>query len=228
MQPRKTILAFACLLIFIAAKADATERWTITSLNWEPYSGSTLHKQGTAINTLREKLKTQGIELEVEYLPWTRAKERAKNPKYVGYAPAWPEEVNAGFLASPAIGHSTINVIAKDATVAFTTLEDAFKNNTVGLVRSYVYPANVTALAEKYAKNVSMTSCEESLTKMLYNDRFNVALTDILVAKYYAQKNKFVEPVSLYELGKKDLVLAIRADAEGEKHLKTLKKLLRD
>jgi polar amino acid transport system substrate-binding protein len=95
---------FKALLIATAVLfsqvASAAETWKITSLDWQPFSGKALPEGGASIAVLRAALKAEGIELQVEFYPWTRAIETAKQPGYAGVYPSWPEDVAPGFTGS--------------------------------------------------------------------------------------------------------------------------------
>lgn len=112
---RKEIIVFIVMVItFCVFPFSQAEEWKITSLDWEPYSSSTMASQGNIIQKLRNLLKTEGIDLIVEFYPWKRSKFLAKKEGYVGYFPAWPEEVDpCCFFASPPIGLSEIAVMKK-------------------------------------------------------------------------------------------------------------------
>lgn len=110
------ICCFATFLFFISLTASGQTVWKIASLDWEPYSGNTLHTEGNSIQKLRHELRKHNIELLVEFYPWKRAQKKAASAESIGYFPAWPEEVYAGFVASPAIDWSQIAIMKMAVT----------------------------------------------------------------------------------------------------------------
>ena len=194
-------------------------------MDWQPYSGSDMKNQGTTIDELRQKLKHEGIDLEVEFLPWTRAKRTAKDDAYVGYCPAWPEEVDEGFEASPPIAYSYLAIIAKDPAAFHENFETMFQKEKVGLVLTYVYPVRIKELAAKYAANVSLVQDETTLVAMLYHDKFQVALTDPDVFAYTAKKLGVNDAVVSRVIEKKALVLAIKKNEAGKRQKEILKRV---
>ena len=62
--------------------------------------GKDLPENGYAIALLRSILKSEGIDLAVEFLPWSRTIQVASDPKYAGYYSAYHEEVTTGFTKS--------------------------------------------------------------------------------------------------------------------------------
>ncbi len=230
-RPMKLFMAaglmFFCVLFMQPGAARATEVWKITSLDWQPYAGQDMKEQGSAINELRQKLSREGIVLDISFLPWARAKRTARNDSYVGYFPAWPEEVDAGFEASPPIAYSSLAAIAKEPVALEDNLETLFQKEKVGLVLTYVYPDKIKNLAEKYAGNVTLVQDEATLATMLYHDKFQVAFTDPEVFTYHASQKGMNKPVVSHVIEKKALVLAVKKNDAGQRQIEILKKALR-
>ncbi|MDF2177030.1 transporter substrate-binding domain-containing protein [Aliiglaciecola sp. CAU 1673] len=225
---RKFLINTLMVMCFgLSAAASAEETWKITSLNWEPYSGATLSNQGNAIQKLREVLKAEGINLIVEFYPWARAKALAETNDYVGFFPAWPEEVEQGFVASNAVDWSEIGVMRNKAQeVSFSTVDELFSKYKVGLVKTYVYPEDITKAMEKYKGKVDEAPDENSLLKKLSTGRHPAAITDPTVMMYLAQQQGTdnVEPVQV--LTKKELVVAFRDGEDNKARIALLNKLL--
>lgn len=220
---KKTVLCVAML----APAAYAEEVWKITSLDWQPYSGADMATQGNSIQKLRELLKKEGITLQVDFFPWARAKDVAKSKEYVGFFPAWPEEVDKGFVASPAVDQSEIGVLRNRASkVTFKNVDDLFKNHTVGIVKTYVYPQDISDAAKKYPKNTDGAMTEESLLQKLAKGRHQTAITDPSVMLYLAGKQGIDNVESVQVLTKKDLVIALRDDEENKPRIARLQKIL--
>ncbi len=119
-------------IMMIAANSNAEEIWKITSLNWQPYSGAELANQGNSIQKLRELLKKEGIRLIVEFYPWKRAQKKARSKEFVGYFPAWPEEVYEGFVASPPVDNSYVGILKRsEININFESVDELFKKYKV-------------------------------------------------------------------------------------------------
>ncbi|MFW5497996.1 MAG: substrate-binding periplasmic protein [Maridesulfovibrio sp.] len=206
--------------ISIVMPAFAAEKWKITSLDWEPYSGKELPDQGKSIAKLRQALQSIGIILEVEFLPWARAKAMAVQPEYIGYFPAWPEEVNEGFIASPAVDKSKIAIMAPRHICIPDSIDYLFAKHIVGLVKTYKYPEEITEPAKRYEDNVDQAPDENSLVQKLIRGRCEVAITDPSVMDYYAKKNGIGNIVVLKQLFETPLVLAIRKSEHSDRILK--------
>jgi len=217
-----------CICVFFFAFANlamADSVWRITSLDWPPYSDSSADLQGNSIHKLRALLKEEGIELVVEFFPWARAQEVAKQEGYVGYFPAWPEEVSDGFSASLPVDWSEIGVLTADSNLTWISLEALF-NNKIGLIMTYKYPEVIAKLAKSKSENVDSTPNELSLLKKLSDRRFKTAITDPTVMHFLAAREGIKNIKTLKILEQKALVLAFRNCPENMKRLKLLNEVI--
>ena len=217
------------MLFTMSVYVNAEETWKITSLNWEPYSGDTLTSQGNSVQKFREVLRKKGIRLLVEFYPWLRAQKKAKTKEYVGYFPAWPEEVAKGFIASPPVDWSEVALMKNsDLDITFKNIDDLVKKYKVGIVKTYVYPQEITDALKKYPKHADGSPNELSLLKKLAKGRIKVAVTDPNVMLYLAAKEGVDNIEMIKVVMKKELVVAFRDDDENKQRINLLKQLLKD
>lgn len=228
MAIRKIVLIVAAVLAVSVAPMDAVETWKIASLNWEPYSGAALANQGSAIEALRTLLRKEGVLLCVEFYPWARAQARARSKAYIGYFPAWPEEVKAGFVPSPPVEWSEVGVLTHGSRrLSFESMDDLFRKYTVGIVQTYSYPSPIREAMEKYPDHVDASPNEMSLLKKLAKGRHEVAVTDPRVMRFLAEQEGIADIELVRVVMKKELVIAFRDDAENRARLERLKRLLK-
>lgn len=227
MKP--VVLALWAFVVFSSASAGAEEVWKITSLNWEPYSGASLAHQGGAIQKLRELLKKEGIRLLVEFYPWSRAQARARSGEYVGYFPAWPEEVGSDFVASPPVSWSEVAVM-KNTSGAFSYdgLDALFRTHVVGVVKTYAYPRPVSDAMAAYPHHVDGAPNDMSLLKKLARGRHMVAVTDPNVMMFLAEREGIDNITPMAVVVKRELVVAFRNDTENRARLALLTRLLEE
>lgn len=221
-------LLFMLLSLFLTPLLQA-ETWKIASLEWPPYAGKKIEGGGTAIVALREVLQKQNIVLEVEYYPWERAQDYARKPEYVGYFPAWPEEVDKGFMGSESVQNSTIGLLYREGMdVKWSSIDDLISHNRVGLIKSYTYPKAIESTAKKYPKNVDHSRDEETMVKKLSNGRMNIAITDPKVMLYYAKKLNITNiKASDQIIEEKALVVSFADRDDNKARLKLLNSLLK-
>lgn len=226
-------LAIIILFIFwssisvTAENAFTGEVWTITSLEWPPYSGAELPGQGLAVTALREALAEAGIRLQVEFYPWRRAQLMAREPGYVGYFPAWPMEVYRGFTASPPVFLSTIALLKNESRhILFKSLEDIFTKYRIGIIRSYTYPHSIEALLDRYSANADPTPDEHSLIRKLETGRIDIGITDPHVGLYVAALMGIGGIDVLKSLDYIPLVVALRDEPDNNRRIELLEQIL--
>ncbi|MEO1818973.1 transporter substrate-binding domain-containing protein [Pseudomonas sp.] len=228
-QPLTTILLAFTLLCGLSSYSNAQQAtWKITSLEWEPYSSSSMNNSGNAIQHLRSMLAQCGIELQVEFYPWRRAKEIAGRDGYLGYFPAWPDGVNEGFVASDPVDYSGLALLALAGTTIETAdLEQLFAQHSVGLVNSYVYPAELRRLMDAYPDNTYLgATSDQMLLKMLLAKRFDLAVTDPTVLQYLADRDGTGQIKIVKALPDLPLVIAMRNTAQTRQQIALTQRLL--
>ncbi|BFM17998.1 ABC transporter substrate-binding protein [Maricurvus nonylphenolicus] len=220
------IMAASCLLLITSVASGEERIWKVASLEWNPYSGSLLEGHGRSVEKLSELLARKNIRLEIEFFPWKRAQSLAKTDEYIGYYPAWPSEVNPGFIASPPIDTSVIAIMKrKDFPLSFTSIDNLFNNYRIGVVSTYVYPGEIDTAIGRYSHHVVLAKDEDILFRMLIGNRTDVAITDPKVMNYIAQKqSNLIETHSI--LQSEDLVIALRESPETAHRIKIIKQLL--
>ncbi len=186
MKGKEAALAvsMAAALVSGAAAAQA-ETWTITSLDWQPFSGADMDRDGAGIHALREALATVGVTLEVDYLPWRRAKAvAASDDSVVGYYPSWPSEVDDGFFASPVVFTSPVGFGERvDAPISWSDAAD-LTGYRVGVVGAYVYPEAFQDLADSGAIATSEAVDDATALRMLIGGRVDAVAVDRYVMDY--------------------------------------------
>ena len=231
MFTKQSGLLFLIVTLFIAlgfTSPASAETWRITSLDWQPYSGSDIPDQGKSIAILKNILAKNNIELIVEFYPWKRAQKLAEEQDYVGYFPAWPEEVATGFLPSLPVDWSYIGVLTyTGSNLAWETIDKLYETNKVITISTYVYPTEIENAMKRFPGNVITSPDEVLCAKMLGKKRAQAAITDPDVMLYNAQKQgiKNIE-ILQKNLQKKELVIAFRDDEANRQRREFLNKIL--
>lgn len=226
-----TWLRICLVLIFqsgFSAKMAHAETWKIASLEWPPYSSSSLSNQGTAISRLRSLLARAGISLEVEFVPWTRARTISASEDFVGYFPAWPSEVGEGFVSTKTVAFSRVGIVKRvESSLFWTTVEDLFAKYRIGFVRNHVYPADLQRLIYQHYQPEDGTENEEDLARILVAGRIDAALTDPEVILHLADKlslNGIDKSTGILQI--QPLSLAIHRSSGYEERLDLLNELI--
>ena len=228
MRIATIVFVFGCAALLAVASPSSAQTWKVTSLDWQPYSGSDIANGGNSVQKLRDVLAKAGIELVIEFYPWARAQKLASTTEYVGYFPAWPEEVYEGFVGSDPVDYSYVGVLSyRNSGLTWNGLEDLFRNHVVGYVRTYTYPEIVETLKQQYPQALDPAPHELSLMRKLSRGRNEAALTDPQVMLYTADKDDIYNIEVLHKnILQKALVLSFRQGADNETRLQLLNRLL--
>jgi len=224
------LLAGALLLASGTAKA---ETWTVTSLGWQPFSGPDLPQQGAGIHTLRKALETEGVELEVRFMPWKRAKAVAGNDDgVVGYYPSWPSEVIDGFFASETVFTSPVGFAEmKDSPISWDTPAD-LGSYTIATVGAYIYPDSFQKLIDDGTVETIAVDNDATALRMLGAGRVDAAAIDKFVMRYQLNTNPALKDIrDKVQFDDKvlidyDLVVAFADTPANRDRAKTLEKAL--
>lgn len=122
---RGLMLALACAAI-PAAAADAPKIMRLASLEWLPYVGAVLDREGWSGHMAAMAAKP-GYQVKIDYFPWTRAVQLGmRDAQYAGYFPAYYTEERARQCHfSQPIGSSTVGLAyLKGRPLAWNTLQD--------------------------------------------------------------------------------------------------------
>lgn len=225
----KMIIAVLVSLSTTISVVKAEEVWKITSLNWEPYSGARMINQGNSIQKLRSLLKKNGITLQVEFYPWLRAQQVAKTKGYLGYFPAWPEEVKDGFIPSEEVDISNVSIMSRNINNhKYLNIKHLCENFKIGFVRTYVYPHSVMNIMSEKPDCFIGAPFESSLLLMLSKGRFDFAITDSIVMDYLASQEGIGNIHHYKTLMNKKLVIALRDAPDNREKIKLITNLLKD
>ena len=193
--------------------AAAGEVWKVTSLEWPPFCGEKLPDGGSGVKALRDSLKAEGIELKVEFYPWTRAIATAKKPEYAGFYAAWPEDVGEGFSASGALFRSPLVIIQnKNAPFKFNGLDD-LKGKSIAIVQDYGNTKEFNQMVASGAIRGESGIDDVTGVKKLEAKRVEGMIIDINVLKYILKFDRKSAASSIVVNGtwkaEKDLLLAV-------------------
>jgi polar amino acid transport system substrate-binding protein len=202
-----------CLTLLCALPAMAAEKWKITSLDWQPFAGKTLPDGGAGIAVLRAALKAEGIELVVEFYPWSRAIETAKGPDYAGVYPSWPEDVGEGFSKSPMLFKSAVGFVEPKAKpLVWSKLAD-LKGKTIGTVQDYGNTTEFMALIKDGTIKTQVVVDDMTNIKKVAGGRIDGAFIDLANLDYFLKNDAKDVAASVQANAKvldtKDLVLGI-------------------
>jgi len=231
--PLAALIACADLVTPAAAAEQVTLR--IASLEWPPYTGEALPDGGTATARLRDAFATVGVQLLVEYLPWSRAMMAARtDPEVVGYFPEYDGAgVRKRWLLSEPVGNSELGFAEPYDRPIVWRGPDTLTPLRVGVVQDYV---NTEALDARIASGDQpferSVSDRINLLKLAHH-RVDVAVVDRMVFAWLMANDPMLHPylgelvINPHLLERKTLHVAFRQDTAGRRAAKLLAEGLR-
>lgn len=225
----KRLLAL-CFSILLSSTALAEDKTVyLTSLDWPPYSGKDLPGGGASIQVARAAFEAMGYKLVVDFYPWSRAVNLAKdtNSKYAGYVPEYySDSVAKEFHYSDVMGNGPLGFAEQTAKPITWNSHDDLSKYSIGVVQDYVNEAEFDKrVADGRIKVQAVTSDATNLVK-LANGRIDMAVVDKNVMDYLIKTEPRLKgkgdkiQFNSKMLEDKKLYVCFKKNALGEKLLK--------
>lgn len=191
---RRLVVTGLSLASILTVCAQQEKTVTLASLDWEPYIGTKLPKQGCVAQIATEAFKTQGYQVKIDFLPWARAVASAKEGTHDGLFPEYyDEERLKDFVYSQPFKGGPVGFLKrKDAKITYATLED-LKPYKIGVVRGYVNTVEFDKAT--YLKKEEVDADLQNLKK-LNAGRLDLIVIDKYVASYLAKQELGADAVN--------------------------------
>lgn len=211
---------FWLLVLPASVLAAVTEPVRLASLDWPPYTGHQLEQQGETAVLLRQVFAAMQLEVQTEFLPWSRAirASEKKGALYAGYFPEYQTH-NPKFILSDSLGVSELGFVEATAKPLGQLNVALLSGLQLGVVQDYV---NLT-MVDQMIDNGQLTpqlalSDRQNILKVALG-RLDLAVIDRRVLVYLLEHDAEVKRLatdkvqfnaSLTEL--KTLHLALRSE----------------
>ena len=160
----------------------------LATLDWQPYVGQDLEGKGYVYELIIEAFREEGIEVSIEFLPFARILNLARDGQIDGYFPEYMSEENresyyysdpypggdVGFLK---LKKSNIHIRTERGMKRFQSLKDL----RIGIVRGYTNTKEFDSAS--YLKKEEANSDLSNLKKLFFN-RIDLIFIDPNVANY--------------------------------------------
>jgi polar amino acid transport system substrate-binding protein len=136
------VLCVVVLAISMISNVQAENRVKLNTLDWEPYIGRELPGSGFVAAIVNEAYAASGYTVELEFMPWVRAKAMARDGRSDGCMPEYylTEDTIDFLISDPFPGGPLVFFKRKVDTIVSTGLED-LRSLKIGVVRGYVNTA---------------------------------------------------------------------------------------
>ena len=183
MLDKKRYFFFLLLLIPIYSWGEVIK---IATINWAPFYGKELKKDGVVSEIAREALKRSGHNLKFEYMPWKRAmKKTAKGRKYHGLFGCWyskDREKNYIFSKETMLDGSPHFIASINSRVTISKASD-LNGLTIGIVRGYTTSEAVNKLFKAKKTKKWEVSKLHQLFPLIEKKKVDVVLENQFVAQ---------------------------------------------
>jgi len=222
---KKKLVITLIAAVFIIAPINAlAEMLSFVTTEWEPYVIKKDNEvTGTDAEIVREICRRIGVEPKIEELPWKRALKYVEEGKADAiFTPKYTKE-RAEFLYYPSESLNMEKLIIgalKGSGIKLNKMED-MKNQTVGVVRGYVYCPEFDNYQE-----IKREICDDDnqLLRILSHKRIPLAaFTDEGNMKFISKKSG-IEVETVYVLSETPSYVAFSKKALGEKGKETSEK----
>ena len=223
----KCTVALVVTILYVLFGTVATmaeqKKVTLATLEWEPYIGSKMPRNGLTAEIVVEAFKRVGYTVDIKFYPWTEALKLGEAGKVDGIFPAYHSKGReTHFLFSEPFAQSPLGFYKKSAAVAGPNISqlkradenivfpedprvdqaavlNMMKQYTFGVVKGYVNTPEFDAAT--FLKKVESGSDEENLRNLI-NGRVDLIFIDRYAAKniivkkfpWHLQDYEFMEP----------------------------------
>jgi polar amino acid transport system substrate-binding protein len=171
------------LLLLLISYAPRAEVIRLASSNYYPHYGEQLAQQGATIEIIRQAFALQGVQLEIEFLPFARALYESQQGNYSGLVAAWYSEQRTAhfYYSQPLYANQIVLFKRKADTINYRNFQDlARQQQRLGVVQGYMQPMG---LIESGIKTIPVATDEQALA-MLALQRVDLVPADLLNGLY--------------------------------------------
>ncbi len=150
-----------------------------------PYVSTELEYNGVAVRIVREALRTQGLEMSLEWLPWVRAMRKVEDSNLHGSFPwIWSGTRAQKFVYSAPIFHgATVFFHRADTTFDWKGLAD-LEGQRVGVTRGYQYSEAFQAAIRAGVLRVEVANSDAANLRKLEAGRIDVFPVERAVGRH--------------------------------------------
>lgn len=224
MFVRKWVTIIVLALFLAPCAVFGAEIIKLSSLEWPPYTGENLPEGGASLKVAKAAFAAMGYDLVVEFYPWQRAVDMAKQGQTAGYFPEYHSaDIEKEFIFSSRMGDSPLGLIEPAGSkTAWSSLAD-LKSKTIGVVSGYVNTEEFDAMAASGSLATDQSPDDATLVRKVAAGRVDMAVMDRHVFDYLVNNDPELSSVkgavSFNDklLENKGLFVCFTRTQEGEK-----------
>jgi len=207
---KTTFVKIAAILVFsLVAGTAYSATLTVRADNWPPYNGvPTAKNPGYMIEVLKEIFEPQGIMVDYQLMPWTRACNDVNAGKYDAVVGTDKSENSNMVFPKESFGNMVSTMFVRnDSTWRYAGVE-SLAGKRLGVIDGYSYSEELDPYIEKNKGSKVFAATGDDalpmLIKMLQAGRIDVLVDDANVMRF-----------TMAGLGTKNIVAAGKVDNEA-------------
>ena len=188
--------------------------------------------QGALGHILRTVLAPQGIDIEMQFLPWARAKRVAEqDPEMIGYFPPWELGIEDGFFGVKMVSSPVGFAQRAENPIEWSNLDD-LTGLKIGYIPEYGNPEDFMARVDSGDIVGDAVPHDLNGLRMLSRGRLDAVLTDPYLTQFYLQNDSQLGQSDI-EFNDRFLVehmmyIAFEDTAENRERAKIVKEAFKD
>ncbi|GAA0549442.1 transporter substrate-binding domain-containing protein [Rheinheimera aquimaris] len=181
--------AVPLLMAMLAALPPAAqaERLKFASSNYYPHYAEDLPQQGAVTEIVRQAFLLQGIEIDVEFMPFARAYRESQQASYIGLIAAWYDDERAEhfYYSQPLYANQIVFFKRKSEQIQYRDYADIARQQLrLALVQGYLQPEGLL----QSLPNLVRVAQDEQAFQMLARGRVDLVPADKLNGLYLLQQ----------------------------------------
>ncbi|MBU2112790.1 MAG: transporter substrate-binding domain-containing protein [Gammaproteobacteria bacterium] len=179
-------LTLLILLLCIGLLQPCTlhsETLQLASSNYYPHYAEDLPQQGAVSEVVRQAFLVQGINIQINFMPFARALRQSQHADYIGLVAAWYDDERAQhfYYSQPLYANQIVFFKRKSQAVSYRDYADLSEQGLrLGLVQGYLQPQGLL----QSLPNLVQVATDEQAFLMLAKARVDLVPADKLNGLY--------------------------------------------
>ncbi|HEX5791939.1 MAG TPA: transporter substrate-binding domain-containing protein [Rheinheimera sp.] len=168
----------------LAAKADTLQ---LVSSDYYPHYAEDLPQQGAVSEIVRQAFLLQGIDIEIDFMPFARAYRESQQANYAGLIAAWYDDERAAhfYYSQPLYANQIVFFKRRSDSIQYSDYADIARQQfRLALVQGYLQPEGLL----DNQPNTVRVALDEQAFQMLAKGRVDLVPADKLNGLYLLQQ----------------------------------------
>jgi polar amino acid transport system substrate-binding protein len=179
---KKAILLFLITFLYSTQTIASGKKFTFLTVDFPPYYGKELPDKGWIAEVATAALEAQGYQVEITFVPWTKAVAETKEGKKDALLGAYytEERADSYYFSAPLAQVRTGLFKRKDANISFKELTE-LKKYKIGVVEGYATSKEFDSA--DYLTKIPVTNLDMGL-KMLFEQTIDLMADSDVVGNF--------------------------------------------